>query len=65
MDGTLSRYESRKFICMAVIVVSAIVMRFTGFLTEGAFVDLVMWVAGLYFGFNVLQKLAPTVKAAE
>ncbi|MBC7604205.1 MAG: hypothetical protein H7255_16300 [Ramlibacter sp.] len=61
----LSRFESRKFIIAAVLVLAAIGMRLGGFLTEGAFVELAKWVAGLYFGFNVLQKITPPSKVLE
>ncbi|CAN7536386.1 hypothetical protein LJR130_003769 [Variovorax sp. LjRoot130] len=38
------------------IVVAAILLLLGEFIKEAAFVDLVKWVAGLYFGFNVVQK---------
>ncbi|CAN7467344.1 hypothetical protein LJR175_003116 [Variovorax sp. LjRoot175] len=55
-DNEESRYASRKWILAMLIVVAAILLLLGEFIKEVAFVDLVKWVAGLYFGFNVTQK---------
>lgn len=58
MNDTETRFASRKWILAAVVTVAAILLFIGGMLTEAAFLDLVKWTLGLYFGANVVQKAA-------
>ena len=55
-----SRYASRKFLLVLLVLVLGTALAVTGHLTP-LLVDLMKWITGLYLGFNVSQKAAEWV----
>lgn len=57
-----ARYASRKFILALLVLAVAAWANWAEMLTP-QLVDVLKWVAGLYFGFNVTQKAGEWVAA--
>lgn len=51
-----SRFASRKFILAVLVIVIGVAMTLEGKFSGDHLVDLLKWIAGLYFGFNVTAK---------
>lgn len=59
-----SRYASRKFRITVGILLGAFLVFATGLLAPALFVDLVKWIAGLYFGANVVTWGVSAISSA-
>lgn len=58
-----SKYSSRKFLLAVAVILIGTAMAGFERLTGDQLIDLLKWVSGMYFGFNVTQKVSE--KASE